>query len=187
MHPRVGCDDAAIDCLAHTEGLTAGMDRAAFVERFGAVAEHSPWVADAAYDQGPFATLAQLHAAFQEALLRAPVDRQLAVLRAHPDLAVAERAKQQLTQESAREQTGAGLDRLADDARLGLAAALTAYRDRFGFPFIACVRDHGGQGIPELVAARIDASPDEARAVALAEVSSIIRHRLTDLVPEDSR
>lgn len=163
------------------------MDRDAFVKRFGGVAEHSPWVAELAFQAGPFATLEQLHGAFEEALLAASLDQQLAVLRAHPDLAVAERAAQQLTEESASEQAGAGLDRLGDNARIDLAVALTAYRDRFGFPFIVCVRDHGGKGLMELVDARIRASPEQEHAVALAEVSSIIRHRLSDLVSEDSR
>ncbi|MBJ7472352.1 MAG: 2-oxo-4-hydroxy-4-carboxy-5-ureidoimidazoline decarboxylase [Solirubrobacteraceae bacterium] len=171
----------------HATGVTAGLDRAAFVARFGSVVEHSPWVAGAAYDAGPFADLAQLHGAFSTALLSAPVEQQLAVLRAHPDLAVAERAAQALTDESAREQAGAGLDRLADEARLSLADALTVYRDRFGFPFIACVRDHGGAGLAELVDARLGSTPEQELAVALAEVSSIVFHRLSDLLAEDPR
>lgn len=144
-------------------------------------------MAEAAFEAGPFATFEELHAAFEASLLAASPQQQLAVLRAHPDLAVAQRATQHLTEESAREQSGAGLDRLADNARIDLAVALTAYRDRFGFPFIVCVRDYGGKGLMELVDARLRATPEQELAVALAEVSSIIRHRLSDLVLEDSR
>lgn len=167
---------------AHARGVTAGLDRAGFVARFGGVVEHSPWVAEAVFEAGPFDDVPALHAAFTRVLAAAPPDRQLEVLCAHPDLAVRERAAQQLTEESAREQAGAGLDRLADDDRLALAVALTAYRDRFGFPFIVCVRDHGGTGLLDLARERVGRSPDEERATALEEVGAIVRHRLVDLL-----
>ena len=163
----------------------APTDLPAFVERFGSVVEHSPWVAEAAFAHGPFRDLDALHAAFEAELLAAPPDAQLAILRAHPDLAVRERAAQQLTEESAREQAGAGLDRLDDDDRRALAVELTAYRDRFGFPFIVCVRDHGGAGLLELARSRADHSSEHELQTAIAEVSAIVRHRLADLARED--
>src|SRR5690606_33290239 len=71
--------------------LLTPTDRDAFVRELGSIVEHSPWVAERAFADGPFGGLPELHAAFERALLGAPVDRKLAVLRAHPDLAVRER------------------------------------------------------------------------------------------------
>ncbi|MFT4035519.1 MAG: 2-oxo-4-hydroxy-4-carboxy-5-ureidoimidazoline decarboxylase [Patulibacter sp.] len=162
--------------------VAEGLDRAAFVARFGDVVEYSPWVAEAAYGEAPFADLAALQAAFAAVLRAAPRERQLEVLRAHPDLAVHERGGQELTAESASEQAGAGLDALPDAERLAFAAELDAYRERFGFPFIACVRDHGGKGLRELLAERIGGEPEAELALALSEVCAIAGHRLADLV-----
>lgn len=156
----------------------------AFVERFGSVVEHSPWVAEQVFADGPFGDAAALHAAFEARLLAAPRDAQLAVLNAHPELA-AERVipRDALTAESRSEQAGAGLDQLADERRTALAATLATYRERFGFPFIACVRDHGSVAALEgLTAERVGRDPDTEFVTALAEVSAIARHRITDLV-----
>jgi OHCU decarboxylase len=158
--------------------------RDAFVARFGGVVEHSPWVAEQAFDDGPFADVAALHAAFDARLRAAPHDAQLAVLCAHPELA-AERVipRDALTDESRSEQARAGLDQLADERRLALAATLATYRERFGFPFIACVRDHGTVAALEgLAQARVSGTPEAEFATALDEVSAIARHRLVDLV-----
>lgn len=150
--------------------------------RFGGVVEDSRWVADEVWAARPFAGVADLHAAFERVLRHAGEELQLAVLRAHPELAVAGGTDAAaLSAESAAEQRGAGLDRLAAERRERLATGLRAYRERFGFPFVACVRDHGGAGLEELLAARADATPEDERATALAEVSRIARHRLEDL------
>lgn len=170
--------------VAAEPGIPA--EAGAFVKRFGGVVEHSPWVAERAFAAAPFAGLDDLHAAFESALLAGSREEQLDVLRAHPDLAVAG-GRQQLTAASASEQAGAGLERLEAQRRDALAARLTAYRERFGFPFIACVRDHGGAGLAELLEARIDGDPETELATALAEVSRIARHRLADLLPGATR
>ena len=152
-------------------------EREAFVERFGSVVEHSPWVAEQAFQDGPFANAAAVHSAFHARLFAAPHEAQLAVLLAHPELATSRAAPTDLTPESTSEQAGAGLDRLAEHDRLALATALREYRNRFDFPFIACVRDHGGATLDDLVAARLHADPAEEFQVALTEVSAIARHR----------
>jgi OHCU decarboxylase len=180
-------DHRAIDCPGvtpeHPAPLALPADRAAFVARFGGVVEDSPWVAEAVWEQRPFADVDELHAAFERVLRDAPEDARLAVLRAHPELAVAGGGAPELSPESAREQAGAGLDRLEAERRESLAAGLRAYRERFGFPFVACVRDHGGAGLEELLAARAGADPAREQGVALREVSAIARHRLRDLCP----
>lgn len=157
-----------------------------FVAALGSVVEHSPWVAEQAFESRPFADLAELHAAFESALLAAPLEAQLAVLRAHPDLAVGGAQPAVLTAESQAEQAGAGLDRLEEERREALALSLAEYREKFDFPFIACVRDHGGAGLEELLASRIGGTPGAERAIALREVSSIARHRLADVVGESA-
>lgn len=157
-------------------------DRATFVARLSGVVEDSPWVAEAVWDAGPFDDVAALHAAFRRVLLDAGEDRQREVLRAHPELAVAGGVDPEtLSTASASEQAGAGLDRLDVERRETLAAALRDYRGRFGFPFVACVRDHGGAGLGELLAGRAGAAPDDELRTAIDEVSAIARHRLEDL------
>ncbi|MBO9532916.1 MAG: 2-oxo-4-hydroxy-4-carboxy-5-ureidoimidazoline decarboxylase [Solirubrobacteraceae bacterium] len=158
-------------------------DREAFVARFGSVVEHSPWVADQAFDDGPFGSAAEVHAAMATRLMAAPREAQLTVLNAHPELA-AERAipRESLTAESRSEQAGAGLDRLSDERRVALAAQLDAYRRRFGFPFIVCVREHGSSALEGLVHERVVNDPEAELATALAEVSAIAYHRIVDLV-----
>ncbi len=110
-------------------------------------------------------------------------EAKLAVLNAHPELA-AERVipRESLTAESRSEQAGAGLDRLTDERRLALAAQLAAYRERFGFPFIVCVRNHGSAVLEALVAERVTRDPEAELVTALAEVSAIAYHRVVDLV-----
>lgn len=169
--------------VASAAGPVIPSEREAFVARFGSVVEHSPWVAELAFEDGPFADAGALHAAIEARLLAAPREAQLAVLRAHPELA-AERviAPEALTPESRSEQAGAGLDRLGEERRTALAALLAAYRDRFGFPFIVCVRNHASAALEDVVHERAAGEPDAEFAAALAEVSAIARHRIADLV-----
>src|ERR1700710_402766 len=103
--------------------LPAGkLDQGAFVERFGGVVEHSPWVAEAAWSWRPFRSFDALYLAFDAALRAAPASAQLAVLQAHPDLATDGPAvTASLTAESRGEQAGAGLDQLTESSRLALA------------------------------------------------------------------
>ena len=92
-----------------------GLDRVAFVERFGPLFEHSPWVADAAWRDRPFADRDELYEALVAAMYAAPRERKLALIRAHPDLAGKAAIEGTLTNSSRREQASAGLDRLTPD------------------------------------------------------------------------
>ncbi|WP_336605233.1 2-oxo-4-hydroxy-4-carboxy-5-ureidoimidazoline decarboxylase [Phenylobacterium aquaticum] len=121
--------------------------REAFLAAFGHLYEHSPWVAERAWAKGPFAEPEALKAAFQTAIADASTAEQLALLRAHPQLADKAAIAQGLTADSAAEQASAGLDRLTE-AEFGEFHALNAaYAERFGFPFIICVRLHDKAGI----------------------------------------
>jgi len=171
-----------------TRMLPAGkLDQAAFVKRFGGVVEHSPWVAEAAWVWRPFRDFDALYLAFDAALMAAPESAQIAVLQAHPELATDGPAvTASLTAESRGEQAGAGLDRLTEERRAELAATLATYRAKFDFPFIVCVRDHGGEGIDALARERAQNTRETELQTALDEVSAIARHRLADLVSEDA-
>lgn len=158
------------------------MEKAAFVARFGGVFEHSPWIAERAFEAGlgPANDTAQgLHAALRTQFRLADVDARLGVLRAHPDLA----EKGGLTPESTREQAGAGLDALADAERARFAALNKAYRARFGFPFIVAVRGRSRAEILALFETRAANSPEDEFATACAEVEAIARLRLGDTLP----
>jgi OHCU decarboxylase len=155
-------------------------DREAFVARNGALFEHSPWVAEAAWEDGPFADEEALLAAMIAAVERAPRERQLALIRAHPDLAGRAAIAGALTADSAREQAAAGLDRLTPDEYDAFTRTNAAYRERHGFPFVICAREHDKTSILAAAAERLEHDTDAEIAVALAEIGKIARLRLAD-------
>src|SRR4051794_21538150 len=107
-------------------------DRDTFVATYGRLFEDSPWVAEAAFEKGPFASRDDVYAALRDAMYEAPRERQLALIRAHPDLA----SRVRMTEESTREQAGAGLDRLSPEEYESFMRSNSAYRERFGMPFV---------------------------------------------------
>jgi OHCU decarboxylase len=155
---------------------------AAFAAAFADIAEHSPWVATAAAAARPFADHAALVAAFAAAIAAAPREVGLALLRAHPDLAGRAARAGTLTDDSRREQAGAGLDTL-DDAELARFTRLNdAYRAKFGFPFILAVKGATKHDILAAFEARIGNDADTEFATALAQVRRIVGFRLEDRV-----
>ncbi len=158
------------------------LDIEAFSARLGGIFEHSPWVARAAYAVRPFPSIAVLHATMVSVVAHSGPDRQLALLRAHPELA----RPASLTAASASEQGGMGLDRLnAEEAAL-FDARNAAYREKFGFPFIIAVRGQKDRAaILAAMTARLDHTAEEEIAAALAEVAKIARFRLDDLIVAD--
>jgi 2-oxo-4-hydroxy-4-carboxy-5-ureidoimidazoline decarboxylase len=160
------------------------MDKASFLAVFGSVVEQAPWVAEEACRRRPFGSMAGLRLAFEAAIRTAPRDRRLELLRAHPELAGREAAAGELTDASAREQRGARLDRLAPDELAALRALNSAYRACFGFPFIACVREHSVESLLTWGRARLEREAESEEMTALAEVGKIVGLRLADLVME---
>jgi OHCU decarboxylase len=158
------------------------MSEEEFVARFGALFEHSPWVAHEAWRRHPFGSRGALHAAFVDALRSAPRDRQLALIRAHPELAGREAEEGELTDESGREQASAGLDRLSPAEHARLMELNRRYRERFGFPMVVCVREHTKDSILAWGSARLERSADEEVATALGEIAKIAELRLEDLL-----
>jgi OHCU decarboxylase len=156
------------------------LDRAAFVERFGPLFEHSPWVAAAAWRDRPFSDRDELYEALVAAMHAAPRERKLALIRAHPDLAGRAAIEGTLTDSSTREQASAGLDRLSPDEYEAFTRTNAAYRERFGFPFVVCAREHTKESILRVASERLRNSEDEEMRVALEEIAKIARLRLED-------
>jgi OHCU decarboxylase len=157
------------------------LTRAAFVERFGPLFEHSPWVAEDAWSDRPFADPDALFEALESAMYSAPRDRQLALIRAHPDLAGRAAVDGSLTASSRSEQSGAGLDRLTPDEYEAFTRTNAAYRERFGFPFVVCVGEHTKESILRVAGERLAHTRDEEVRVALEEIAKIARLRLEAL------
>jgi len=154
------------------------MDEDAFVAAFGGVYEHAPWVARAAWRERPFADVDALRTALEAAMRSAAPDQRLSLIRGHPELG----GRAVLTDESAGEQASAGLDRLTP-AELGELQRLNrAYRERFGFPFVVCVRELGKDVILGWGRERLQRSREQEVETALGEIVKIASLRLRDLV-----
>ena len=117
----------------------------------------------------------------------APRERQVALIRAHPELAGRKARAGELTAASTGEQARAGLDRLTAEELGELEAVNRAYRERFGFPLIVCVREHTKDSILAWGRARLGHTADDEVATAIGEIAKIAGLRLRDLVREASR
>lgn len=161
------------------------MERADFVARFGGIFEHSPWIAERAWELelGPaHDTPAGLHNALARMFRSASEEERLGVLTAHPDLAGKLAAAQRLTAESTAEQASAGLDALTDAERARFTELNTAYVARHGFPFIIAVRDNTKASILAAFETRLNNDRATEFATACAQVERIARLRLEDML-----
>lgn len=157
-------------------------DRAAFTAALGHLFEHSPWVAEETWPQRPFASAEALHAALCATMRGAAKDRQLALIRAHPDLAGRLAQQKKLTAESTHEQASAGLDQLTDAELAEFTSNNNRYKAKFGFPFIICARLNAKAAILAAMQTRGGNSPDPEFATALGEIEKIARLRLHDVL-----
>jgi 2-oxo-4-hydroxy-4-carboxy-5-ureidoimidazoline decarboxylase len=159
------------------------LDRESFVALLGGIFEHSPWIAAAAHDARPFASIAALHAHMVGTVRAASTAEKLRLLQAHPELAGKEAKARLLGAASAAEQAGAGLDRLGEADAARFDALNAAYGQRFGFPFIIAVR---GQRDRQAILKALEARSGNSVAVeidtALDEVAKIAWFRLSDLI-----
>lgn len=150
-----------------------------FTALLGGIFEHSSWVARAAYTARPFASVPALHATMVSVVTNSGMERQLALLRAHPELA----RPGPLTEASSSEQGSMGLHQLAATEAAAFDSLNATYRARFGFPFIIAVRGQRDRSaILAALSERVEHSPDQEVATALAEVAKIARFRLDDLI-----
>ncbi|QGY03416.1 2-oxo-4-hydroxy-4-carboxy-5-ureidoimidazoline decarboxylase [Methylobacterium mesophilicum SR1.6/6] len=160
------------------------LSRDAFVTLLAEVYEHSPWVPEAAFDRGPFAARADLHAAMEAVVAGADRPRQLALLRAHPELAGRAAQQGELTAHSTREQAGSGLLSGPSPEVARLQALNRAYAERFGFPFIIAVRGLDRDAILARLEQRLGNPPETERDEALLQVGRIAGLRLEALVAD---
>ena len=164
----------------------SGMDRDAFVARFGGVFEHSPWIAERAHglELGPaHDTALGVHSALARVFRSASEAERLGVLTAHPDLAGKLAAAKALTAESTAEQAGAGLDALTDAERETFQRLNGDYVAKHGFPFIIAVRDHDKAGILDAFHRRIGNDRATEFTEACRQVERIAALRLRDMMP----
>lgn len=166
--------------------IVNNLDRAEFTRTLGGVFENSPWIAERAWSARPFASIDDLHRAMVDVARQAPRSVQLALLRAHPDLAGRAARAREMSASSAAEQASAGLDRLSDHEYERFNRLNAAYRDRFGFPFIIAVRRYDKAGIFAAFEERLGHTVDQEIGAALEQVADITRMRLDRLVGDET-
>jgi 2-oxo-4-hydroxy-4-carboxy-5-ureidoimidazoline decarboxylase len=153
-----------------------------FVAALSNVFEYSPWIAEQAASLRPFAGPQQLYDAMKAVVERAPAEQRLALIRAHPDLADKTQRAAGLTTESDAEQNSAGLDRLSDAEYDAFQRVNGAYRAKFGFPYIVCVRRHTKDSILRDFERRLPNDAVTEARNAIAEICRIAALRLDQLV-----
>lgn len=159
-------------------------DRASFVARLGSIFERSPWIAERAWAAHPFDSVGELHRAMLAALEAASPEEQLALIRAHPELAGREAAEGTLTADSTSEQKGAGLDRCSADELSRLHRLNADYRERFGFPFVIAVKGRSKHEIMDAIEERLGNDRDTEFGTCLSEIGRIARLRLDAMFAE---
>jgi OHCU decarboxylase len=159
--------------------IVMATSKAEFVARYGAIYEHSPWVAEEA---APIAAdsddLEKIAAIMADCVDNASEKRQLALIRAHPDLAGKAQIAGELTKESTSEQSSAGLDQCTAEEFASFQTLNRDYHEKFGFPFVMAVRDSGRAEILAAFQRRLGNDNETEFETALAEIHKIARLRL---------
>jgi 2-oxo-4-hydroxy-4-carboxy-5-ureidoimidazoline decarboxylase len=159
-----------------------------YMEALGGIVEHSPWVAERAFLKRPFAAVGDLHAKLMDCVRAASVAEKVALFNQHPELAGREAVAGSMTESSTSEQARLGLDRLPPAQFERLSRLNRAYRERFGFPFIAAVRLHGDlESLLGQFEARLRNDAETEMDVAVQQISEIVFGRLTTLFPAETR
>lgn len=160
------------------------LPRTDFVAALAGIFEHSPWVAERVLAQRPFASVQHLHAAMCAALQAEGPAAQLALIRAHPQLAGKAAIAGELTESSRGEQQGAGLDRCTPEEFAEITRLNDAYFERFGFPFILAVKGHTRQSILVAMRERVGAEAEAEFAEALRQIERIAAFRLAAMMDD---
>lgn len=163
--------------LPTLEQLNAA-DASAFADHLGEVFEHAPWVAVAVALQRPFASADALHRAMLAAVAARPEEARVALFNGHPELAGAAARLGDMTADSVREQGGLALGALGAEDSARWDALNAAYRARFGFPFILCIKRHTRASALAVFAERLANDRATELANTLAEIGRITRLRL---------
>ncbi|OHC71160.1 MAG: OHCU decarboxylase [Pseudomonadales bacterium RIFCSPLOWO2_02_FULL_63_210] len=160
------------------------LSRADFVNVFADIYEHSPWVAEKAFELGLDQSVDEvngLHQRMADILLSASHEAQLALINAHPDLAGKAAIRGELTASSTAEQAGAGISECSAEEFARFTELNDAYKAKFGFPFIMAVKGSNRQQILAAFEERIHNAPEQEFACALAEINKIALFRLQAL------
>jgi 2-oxo-4-hydroxy-4-carboxy-5-ureidoimidazoline decarboxylase len=160
------------------------MSPADFTARLGAIFEHSPWVAERAAGRRPFASALQLHQAMADVVRSASDDERLRLIRAHPELAGKAAVRGELTDESTREQKGAGLDQCSPEEFERMQDLNRRYNEKFGFPFVIAVKGHDRHSILQHFARRLENAREVEAAECIEQIIRIGGFRLADAVRE---
>ena len=158
------------------------LDRPQFVAALAGIYERSPWVPERAWSQRPFADIDDLHAVLAAVVAGASKDEQLALVRAHPELAGKAMADGSLTADSTAEQSGAGLTHCSSAELARLRELNARYNTNFGFPFILAVKGYDRAGVIAEFARRVDNETAEEFAESLRQIDKIARLRLAALI-----
>jgi 2-oxo-4-hydroxy-4-carboxy-5-ureidoimidazoline decarboxylase len=158
-----------------------------FVAALGNVFEYSPWIAERAALARPFARVQQLFDAMKAVVDQATPERRLTLIRAHPDLANKTQRAAGLTEESDAEQNSAGLDRLSDAEFETFARINNAYRSKFGFPYIVCVRRHTKESVLRDFERRLPNNIETEMQKSVAEICRVAALRVDQLVTSEDR
>lgn len=156
------------------------MTQEQFIEAFGEIFEHSPWVAELAWHDRPFSSTEELHTAMVKAVKEAAPEKMTALFREHPDLAT----RIQIGEYSTKEQHGAGLDRLTKEEYDLFSETNRFYTEKFGFPFLFAVRGKDKSAILAAMSARIHNSVSVEAEEAMLQITYITKFRLEDLISE---
>jgi 2-oxo-4-hydroxy-4-carboxy-5-ureidoimidazoline decarboxylase len=175
--------------MSSTISLNAlnAMPAADFTARLGAIFEHSPWVAERAAAKRPFASVDALHRAMADAVRSASEEERLRLIRAHPELAGKAAVRGELTDESTREQKGAGLDQCSPEEFERMQDLNRRYNEKFGFPFVIAVKGHDRHSILKHFAQRLENARDVEAAECIEQIIRIGGFRLGDVVTEGAQ
>src|SRR3979490_33302 len=158
-----------------------------FVAVLANIFEYSPWIAEQAAAARPYAGVKALLAAMKDAVDRAPAEQQMTLIKAHPDLANKTQRAAGLTAESSAEQNSLGLDRLSDAEFEAFERVNNAYRTKFGFPYIVCVRRHTKDSVLRDFERRLPNDPTTETQKSIEEICRIAALRLDLLVVGEDR
>ncbi len=161
------------------------MMRKEFIERYGGIYEHSPWVAEQAYNLSAGDDTIELATVFADCVDRADDETKLALIRAHPDLAGKAAVAGELTEDSSAEQQSAGIDRCTPDEYRKLQTLNEQYRNKFGFPFVMAVRNSDRHKILAAFGERLQNDCAAEAAKAIREIHKIAGLRLAAMAREE--
>lgn len=158
------------------------LDKGEFVAALVSLFEGPPWIVEQSWALRPFGSIEQLHRALCEVMYHAPVEQQVALIQAHPDLVGRAALAGTLTPASMGEQESAGLKRLSPEEIATFASLNQAYKERFGFPFVICARENKKESILVGFESRLSHTRDLEIETALGEIAKICWLRLQDTI-----